>query len=267
MGALDWNAVSEAFSKQAEHYDEHDRANPILQEWRRRVYRHVEGFLRPGASILELNAGTGIDAAYYAGRGYRVHATDVSGGMVSAIRKKVAMHKLQDLVTAQQVSFDNLGLVSGGPYDYVISNFGGLNCIRDLTAVTSSFRKLLKPGAMVSFVVMPSVCPWEILSLLRGNRKALRRLHQGGIKAQVEGVAFDCYYHKVSYVLKSLGLAFRKVKVESLGLLSAPPSAARFAARHPRLHRFLTRCDAVLCRQFPFNCWGDHVIVTACYLA
>ena len=36
---------------------------------------------RAAGSILELNAGTGTDAVWFAERGYRVHATDIAEGM------------------------------------------------------------------------------------------------------------------------------------------------------------------------------------------
>jgi len=59
-------AVDRAFSKQSLHYDEEDRTNHILIDMREQVYAHVNNYLKPGSSILELNAGTGIDAVHFA---------------------------------------------------------------------------------------------------------------------------------------------------------------------------------------------------------
>ena len=77
----DFARVNRAFSKQAVHYDQDDAINPILLAWRRQVYDHVEQFLRPHSHLLELNAGTGIDALHFLGQGHRVHCTDLSDGM------------------------------------------------------------------------------------------------------------------------------------------------------------------------------------------
>ncbi|MBY0433063.1 MAG: class I SAM-dependent methyltransferase, partial [Cyclobacteriaceae bacterium] len=82
--------VNRAFTTQSHHYDEDDRDNIILQQWRSHVYRHVEQYLRPKARILELNAGTGIDAVYFALKGNAVLATDLSDGMVGKISEKIA---------------------------------------------------------------------------------------------------------------------------------------------------------------------------------
>ena len=58
---------------------------------REQVYAHVNNYLKPGSSILELNAGTGIDAVHFASLGHRVHATDLSSGMIKQIRDKMQL--------------------------------------------------------------------------------------------------------------------------------------------------------------------------------
>ncbi len=60
------DAVSRAFSKQSIHYDATDTANPVLTDLRKQVHDHVAAFMPPRSKILELNAGTGIDAAHFA---------------------------------------------------------------------------------------------------------------------------------------------------------------------------------------------------------
>src|SRR5690606_39879051 len=68
MGSEAAEAVERAFSKQSVVYDRDDARNIILRDLRRQVYEHVERFISPGSKILELNAGTGIDAMYFARR-------------------------------------------------------------------------------------------------------------------------------------------------------------------------------------------------------
>ncbi len=88
--------VSAGFSLKAQIYDAFGEGHPNLERMRRKVYAHVLGFLRPGDHILELNAGTGADAAFFARQGYSVHATDLSPGMVAAIAAKAARPDLKD---------------------------------------------------------------------------------------------------------------------------------------------------------------------------
>lgn len=98
------DAVNRAFSKQSPHYDQEDSTNPVLADMRRQVYAHVHRLIKPGSSILELNAGTGIDALHFASSGYAVHATDLSDGMIREIRKKIESSSLGDRFTCQQLS-------------------------------------------------------------------------------------------------------------------------------------------------------------------
>src|SRR5690349_9153645 len=127
-----WLAVNAAFSKQSIHFESDDFSNPVLRQWRMRIYSHVSHFIKPDANILELNAGTGLDAAHFASRGHSVHATDISDGMIEKLREKASAQP--NKITVQQVSFAQLDQVDG-KFDYVFSNFGGLNCIKDLREV------------------------------------------------------------------------------------------------------------------------------------
>jgi ubiquinone/menaquinone biosynthesis C-methylase UbiE len=253
--------VDQAFSKQSVHFDEDDVSNPILQQWRQQVYAHVDRFIKPGSRILELNAGTGIDAVRFARSGHRVHATDLSSGMITTLNKKVAQLSLHDEISVQQVSFQNLAEVNG-KFDFVFSNFGGLNCLEDLTKVTAQLPRLLNKNARVTWVIMPPVCLWEWSWLLKGQfKKAFRRLRKT-TPAHLEGEIFTTYYHSLSDNKKAFGKQFTLLKASGLGVISPPPSATRFVTNHPDLTRLLTNLDQTICNMFPFNRCGDHLIVT-----
>src|SRR6185369_6942529 len=106
-------SVDAAFSKQSLHYDQEDLSNPVLQVWRQRVYAHVDRFIKPNSKILELNAGTGIDALRFAKLGHTVHATDISSGMIEQLKEKNSIHSLSDKITVQQISYEALDQVNG----------------------------------------------------------------------------------------------------------------------------------------------------------
>jgi len=257
-----WKNVDRAFSKQSTHFDEDDSSNPILQEWRQRIYAHVDKFLKPNSKILELNAGTGIDAIRFAEQGHSVRATDLSGGMITKMREKISIAVLTDKITVQQVSFDALDEVEG-KFDYVFSNFGGLNCIDDLEKVSRHLPKLLNDGAFVTWVIMPRISPWEWTWILKGKIKtAFRRFNVNGTTARLEGESFTTFYHSLSKIEKSLGPTFRLINTEGLGVISPPPSAENFVKRFQTISYILNRIDRAASRMPLFNRWGDHIIVT-----
>jgi ubiquinone/menaquinone biosynthesis C-methylase UbiE len=260
-----FKSVNQAFSKQASHFDEEDASNSILQDLRTQVYSHVEKYLGPNSKILELNSGTGIDALHFIKGGHSVHATDLSDGMILQIQNKIQKFQLQKLLTVQQVSFDDLEEVAIKNFDFIFSNFGGLNCIRDLSGVTRHLPGLLKPGAYVTWVIMPHVYLWEIATILKLNRNAFRRLSKTGVTAHLEGHYFSTYYHSLSEIKKAFGKSFSLIATEGLAAISPPPHAFKFQQNHKRLYKKLRYIDSLVRKTFPFNQWADHIIVTFQY--
>jgi ubiquinone/menaquinone biosynthesis C-methylase UbiE len=256
----DHDAVNRAFSKQAAHFDEDDLANVILQDLRQQVYRHVDGFLSPGSRILELNAGTGLDAVRFVKAGHYVHATDLSDGMIGELKKKKAQPGMERL-SIQQLSFENIEHVQGENYDLVFSNFGGLNCAKDLSPIGEKLHRIIKPGGFVSWVILPVVSPWEVATVLRGNRHAFRRWNSGGTQVRLEGEEFPVWYYSKSSVKRALR-QFKLVRSEGIASLSPPPYKAQFARQYPRLYKILRRLDTAAGTSFPFNRWADHLVLT-----
>ena len=256
------SAVNKAFTKQASHFDEEDQKNAVLQRMRSQVYEHVNKYLKPHSKILELNAGTGIDALHFVREGHRVHATDLSDGMIEQLTNKVANHNLSDKLTVQQLSFTELDQITEKEFDFVFSNFGGLNCVDDLTRVSHHLPRLLQPRAFITLVIMPVICPWELISVFKNGKKSLRRFKSGGVRAHLEGEYFQTYYHSLQTVRKAFANQFTFVRSEGLATLSAHPHTANFPERYPRLDKFLLRIDQRVRTRFPFNRWGDHIIVT-----
>src|SRR5512135_2709001 len=111
--------VAEGFSRKAEEYDSFGDDHINLARMRRKVYDHVLRFLHPADRILELNAGTGIDAAFFARQGYTVHAVDIAPGMLDHLADKIEQQHLHDRLTHQTLSFTEIDRVEGGPYEYL----------------------------------------------------------------------------------------------------------------------------------------------------
>ncbi|HTP09399.1 MAG TPA: class I SAM-dependent methyltransferase [Anaerolineae bacterium] len=256
--------VALAFSRKADEYDAFGDDHLNLARMRRKVYDHVLRFLQPADRLLELNAGTGIDAAFFARRGQIVHAIDIAPGMLDHLAAKIDQQKLSDRLTLQTLSFTELNRVEGAPFDYILSNFGGLNCIDDLTLVTRHLSQVLRPGGIVTWVIMPRVCPWEMALLLKGKFKiATRRWSRHGTLTNVEGVRFITTYFTPHQVMTALGPNFRLQRLEGLSVFAPPADRVDFPRRFPRLYRMLVNIDDALAPHAPFNHWGDFLILTA----
>ena len=266
--SLNVDNARHAFSAQAPYFDSYEKNNIILQWMRRQVYRHVEEFLSPGDIIFELNAGTGIDAVYFAREGHSVFAIDNAEGMIKELQKKIHSFHLEEKIRFTCCSFTELQTLPEFRFDHVFSNFGGLNCIADLRSVTKQLPRFLKNGALVTFVMMPRVCPWELLHIIKGNSQlALRRLSKNGTTAHIEGHQFLTYYFSPRDVIQSFDDKFRLVKLRGLASFSPPPYMADFAEKHQMFYKMLTGWDERCSTFSPFNRWADHFIITLQYVS
>ncbi len=261
-----YQSVAKAFSYKATIYDGFGEDHPNLLRMRHEVYRQVLRYAKPGSHILEINAGTGGDAVFLANQGFNVHATDIAPGMVAAIQEKIQRYGLRDRLTAEICSFLDLPEVQDKPYDYIFSNFGGLNCIEDLSLVTWQLPGLLAPGGRLTWVIMPPVCLWDLALTLKGDfRQAFRRLHRHGTLANVEGVHFQVRYYTPNDVLQALGNDFKLLDLKGLSIFAPPADRKFFARRFPGIYRLLVGIDERLSSWPPFNGWGDFFILSAEY--
>jgi len=255
--------VNKAFSKQSHQYDTEDASNIILRDLRKQVYAHASQFVKNGNRILELNAGTGIDALHFINQGCKVYATDLSDGMIAKINEKITANDLSHKLFCQQVSYEQLNQVKEKNFDFAFSNFGGLNCSSDLNKITRHLPALLKPQAFVTFVIMPRVCPWEMLQILKLNpRAAFRRFTRNGVMAHLEGEYFKTFYFSLAEIKKAFGRSFTFIQSEGLAALSPPPHRGDLPVKNPGLYNLLRKADAAVKDSFPFNRWADHLIVT-----
>jgi ubiquinone/menaquinone biosynthesis C-methylase UbiE len=259
------SAAAEAFSRQSAIFDELYGNDRIIAYKRERVRSHILQHLPLQARLLELNCGTGEDALYFAANGFRVHATDISSGMMEVFQEKIRSAQGGELVTTEQCSFLALEeLKDRGPYDHIYSNFGGLNCTGDLGKVLDSFDSLLLPGGKVTLVIISSFSLWESLLVFRGKfRTAFRRFFsRRGRKANVEGRTFSCFYYKPSFISNHLLEKFEQVALEGLCTIVPPSYIENFGEKHPRLFRWLKAAEDRNKSRWPWKVWGDYFIIT-----
>jgi SAM-dependent methyltransferase len=114
----------------------------------------------PGAKLFDFGAGPGIDARFFAERGFKIDAYDVDPRM----REFFADH-CRDLIDSGRVTLDGstyrefLSIRtadSGRGADLVISNFAPLNLVDDLRELFGKFHALTGPkGKVLASVLSP----------------------------------------------------------------------------------------------------------------
>ncbi|CAN5829605.1 class I SAM-dependent methyltransferase [soil metagenome] len=254
-----------AFNRQSVIFDDLYASNSIIQYKRDRVRQHVLQFLQPGSHILELNAGTGEDAVFFAALGNRVHATDISTGMQNQLQKKVISNNLTALISNEICSFTELDqLKNKGPYELIFSNFAGLNCTAELEKVLLSFDDLLKPGGAATLVILPKFCLWETVFVFKGKfRTATRRFFSSaGREAHIEGTNFKCWYYSPTFIINKLKDKFELAGLEGLCTIVPPSYIENFAETHPKAFSFLLNKENKYKSTWPWKYIGDYYIIT-----
>ena len=254
-------AVDRGFSSIYEEYEHLSKSNFIDISRRNLIRKEVELFLKPTHKILEINSGSGIDAVYFAQKGHPVLATDIASGSETYISEKIELLKL-DLLKFKKCSFTNLKTIENQTFDCIFSNYGGLNCIDNLELVFEQFEHLLHPNGYVTLVVMPPFYPIEMLTLLKGNKKAFRRWNKKGTVANVENEAVQTFYYTPNQVKKAFSAKFRHVKTTNIGTF------------YPSSHyQSLVKYEKIVSRLMQFDEWinkspmmikgiGDYYVIT-----
>lgn len=167
----------------AARYDQNFSGTLIGQTRRLSVWRDLERVFHGGQRLLELNCGTGIDAIHLAARGIQVVACDISPRMIQIARQDAMASGCGESLDFRVLPTEDLeSLQPEAPFDGAFSNFSGLNCVEDLSAVSRNLGRLLKPGAPLLACVIGHYVPWEIAWFLaHGNpSKAMARARDNG---------------------------------------------------------------------------------------
>lgn len=255
-------AVNKGFSKIYEHYENLSQTSLIDKTMRQQLYRHIERFIKPKSSILELNSGSGIDAVYFAKKGHFVTATDIADGAETYIKAKIKKLQLKNL-NYKSSSFTDLKAFEKNNFNYVFSNFGGLNCTDQLDKVAGSLSAILKESNLVTFVIMGKYYPWDWIYMLKGKfKRAFIRFKKNGASANVEGETIKTYYRTPKDIKQIMKPYFDFVASENLGVLY--PSVNHTAiTKHTKLIKRLIDLDSKISRLklVPIGI-GDYYIIT-----
>ncbi len=258
------SAASLAFDTLAEEYDRVFTTSLIGRAQREAVWDVLDRTFPAGANVLELNCGTGEDDLHIAQRGMTVVACDASSRMVEVACRKVGAERFGGRVSFHQVDTERLHEIAyRAPFDGVLSNFAGLNCVEDLADVADQLARLVRPDGFLLLCLCSRFCLWEILYFglqLRWGQ-ALRRC-RGYAQVQVRGVRVDLQYPTVHELKRTFSPWFTLREARAVGLTIPPSYLEAWASRHPSCFRFLVRLDKLI-RALPgLRVLGDHVLLT-----
>jgi SAM-dependent methyltransferase len=203
-----------AFDRLAEGYDSAWTDSAVGSAQRRQVWRSIDPWIRPGDALLDIGCGTGADAAHFAQRGARVHATDSSPEMIRIASCRGGF--TTEVVAAQEIK---------GSYDHALSNFGALNCVADLPSVARRLARLIRPGGRLAVCVIGRCCLWETLYYVArlDFAKARRRWRAGGV---MTSLGIPIYYRSVAELTSTFADDFARERWTGIGFLT-PPSYIR----------------------------------------
>ena len=124
--------MQQAFDTIAEEYDTSFTHSIIGRAQREIVWSYLEKTLpkNNNLNILELNCGTGEDALWFAKKGHKVLATDISEKMLEIAKQKIANAGFGSSVQTLQIDIKDIADVQiKEKFDLIFSNFGGINCL------------------------------------------------------------------------------------------------------------------------------------------
>ncbi|KAB7769405.1 class I SAM-dependent methyltransferase [Xanthomonas maliensis] len=255
-----------AFDSVAADYDGPRGNNALIQRMRGTLWQTVSRALPEGARLVDLGCGTGLDAAEFARRGYRVLATDWSPAMVERTRQRAAAQGLGDRLQAAHMGIQQLAQLDAshdGSFDGMYSNFGPLNCAPDLPAVAAECARLLRPGGCLVFSVIGRICPWELAYYtLRGRfKRAAVRAARGATAVGMNGHTIWTWYHLPREFHRAFSDHFVLERYQALSLFLPPPYLVDLYERHPTLSAALGWCDDRMGDWPLLRDMGDHFLI------
>lgn len=228
--------VADAFDALAPDYDAVWTESTVGRLQRRHVWRHLRSIFREGERILELGCGTGVDAAFLARIGVRVHAIDLSPRMVRAAQQRIDEEGLGSRVTFEVRALEHVGDSPRiGVFDGALSDFGAINCLTDLRLAARNLAAILRPGGKLVLCFMGRFCLCETAYHLLHARpgRAFRRLRAArtGIETVlVSSLPFRVYYPSIAELSTAFSGDFDLLSFRSIGIL-VPPSYLESWAR------------------------------------
>lgn len=229
----------------AENYEEVFSGTIIGKTRREAVWRELQRLFFKGDRVLEINCGTGLDAVFLAQRGVELLACDLSPRMIERARRHAANNNMGDRVEFLALANENLGTLGDGPlFDGAFSNFSGLNCVEDLTAVQLQLAKRLKPGAPLLLCMMGRFALWEVVWFLlhKEAKLAFRRIREKTARMD-QSPEVKIHRPSIKEIRSQFAPFFRLRRWSGVGIAVPPSYMEHWARRFPRVISLLALLD------------------------
>ena len=256
--------TQDAFDSVAADYDGPRGNNDLIQDMRCEMWRCLDATFSPGAQLIDLGCGTGLDAIRMAKLGHQVTATDWSPRMVQRTSDRAERAHLAERVRAIAVGAHELQRLDGHAiFDGAYSNLGPLNCVPDLADVSRECARLLKPGGALVFTVIGRFCPWEIAHYLRRRRwaRAKVRFARKVVPVKMNNHTIWTRYYGPREFYRAFNRHFTLEHFRGLCVFAPPPYLTWVREKHPRLHEWLWRLDRRVCGFPVIRGLGDHFLI------
>ena len=232
------------------------------------VHSYLEEFMKTQSinTVLEINCGTGEDALWFAARGKKVLATDISERMIEIAREKSMVGEEHRLVSFRTCGFEDINtLQDEAPFDLIFSNFGGLNCI-DQSAIkklSEDCKGLLNPGGHFIAVIMSKFCFWETLYFLVKLKpsEAFRRRNKKPVKVELNGQEVDTYYYSTNQFAKLFHPLFEVKEIGPVGLFIPPSYLENFFKKRKGMLNWLSKRERSFTLSKRAANMADHILI------
>jgi ubiquinone/menaquinone biosynthesis C-methylase UbiE len=237
--------VRAAFDSVAAVYDGPVGNNDVVQWMRKHLWRAVEDIAPPGARLLDLGCGTGIDAVRFASEGHEVLGIDWSPAMTAATQERIERSGVSARADTITLGMHELDRLERDDFDAIYSDLGAINCAPDIRMVAAGCHRLLRPRGHLVLSVIGRICPWEMAYYLARGKpgRAVVRSSREAIPAPLNGRTVWTRYYTPRELYQQVHDWFELESVRGLCLFSPPPYLLGVWKRFPRLCRLTSSLD------------------------
>lgn len=255
---------SNTFDQHAINYDVEFTYTEIGIAQRSLVHQYVVPKLNSDTNLLELNAGTGYDAIAFSKTVNKITATDASENMIHEIESKINKHHIQNIIT-KQISFNQIEQLYSVEYNFVFSNFGGLNCLmpNEWNNFSEKLFSLTKQKSKLIFVIMGKKCVWHtfLKYFIKGFKKLESRNQNKAVKLNASGVEINVRFYSPQEIKDFMGLKFKCTNLKPIGFCIPPSFTQKYFNKHSYLLKFLIFLDKSLFRFSFLADFSDHYLI------
>jgi 2-polyprenyl-3-methyl-5-hydroxy-6-metoxy-1,4-benzoquinol methylase len=251
--------MSASFDAAAQEYDATFSNTSIGKAQRKLVWNYLRKYLSKNWDVLELTAGTGIDAVWLSSKVKSVLVTDASAEMIKVASSRGhypnLSYKVLDVKSVDKVS---------GEFDLIFSNFGGLNCLSptEWRSFALKLKPKLLPSGEVVLVMISSNSWWERFYFsLVGKQKEANRRKNGYAEANVDGEVVPTWYYDPEEICQFFGPDFEVKNHIPIGFMLPPSYLYPAFQKIPWLIDLFYQIDRVLLANSPLSNKADHFLI------